>query len=130
MHEPEEVAEHAVHGGHNPFDRRVAMTMVVVAAVLAGVKVLGHRSHNDTLRHQIEAGVLHTQESDQWAYFQAKKQRQYLFEAEAALLAVLPRESGDGPRPAPTRLRSSPIGKNRPGGTRRRRRTLRKRPTH
>lgn len=98
MHEPEHALEevaHGGHGGHDSFDKRVAITMVVVAALLAGVKVLGHRAHNDTLRYQIEAGVFHTQESDQWAYFQSKKQRQYLFESEAAMLAVLAKDGAN-----------------------------------
>jgi hypothetical protein len=84
-----EEAEHAQHHAHDPFDKRVAMTMVIVAAVLAAVKVLGHRTHNDTLSYQIAANVRHTKESDQWSYFQAKKNRQYLYEADADLLALL-----------------------------------------
>src|SRR4051812_45637120 len=84
-----EEAAHAQHASHDPFDRRVAITMVVIAAVLAGVKVLGHRAHNDVLRYNIEAGqkrteadTLHTKAvaastraSNQWSYYQAKKLR-------------------------------------------------------
>src|SRR5262245_12899445 len=80
-----EEAEHASHHAFDPFDRRVAMSMVVIAAVLAAVKVLGHRTHNDTLAYQIKAGVAHTQESDQWNFFQAKKMREVLAELRAAL---------------------------------------------
>src|SRR4051794_27306205 len=96
-HGPEHTIEHAPHehAPHDPFDRRVAMTMVVVAALLAAVKVLGHRAHNDTLHHQILAGVSHTKASDQWAYFQAKKQRQYLYESEAGLLAVTAKDAAN-----------------------------------
>jgi hypothetical protein len=80
-----EEAEHAAHHASDPFDRRVAMSMVVIAAVLAAVKVLGHRTHNETLQYQIKAGVAHTQESDQWNFFQAKKMREVLAELRAAL---------------------------------------------
>ena len=89
-----EEAEHAQHHAHDPFDKRVAMTMVIVAAVLAAVKVLGHRTHNDTLSYQIAANVKHTQASDQWSYFQAKKNRLYLYDADADLLALLAQREG------------------------------------
>jgi hypothetical protein len=95
--QPHEEAEHAAHHSHDPFDRRVAMSMVVIAAVLAAVKVLGHRTHNETLAYQIKAGVAqsqanveHTLESDQWNFFQAKKQRQYLYETQAAMMEAAP----------------------------------------
>ncbi len=84
-----EEAEHASHLAHDPFDRRVAMSMVVIAAVLAAVKVAGHRTHNEVLKYQIKANVAHTQASDQWGYYQAKKNRLYLYESEAQLLALL-----------------------------------------
>jgi hypothetical protein len=80
-----EEAEHASHHAADPFDRRVAMSMVVIAAVLAAVKVMGHRTHNETLAYQIKANVAHTQESDQWNFFQAKKMREVLAELRAAL---------------------------------------------
>jgi hypothetical protein len=84
---PHEEAEHASHHAFDPFDRRVAMSMVVIAAILAGVKVMGHRTHNETLAYQIKSGVAHTQESDQWNFFQAKKMREVLGELRAALAA-------------------------------------------
>src|SRR5262249_29155682 len=81
-----EEAEHAEHHAADPFARRVAMSMVAIAAVLAAVKVLGHRTHNETLAYEIKAGVTHTQESDQWNFFQAKKMREVLARQEARLL--------------------------------------------
>ena len=90
--QPHEEAEHAAHHAADPFDKRVAMSMVVIAAVLAAVKVLGHRTHNETLQYQIMAGVeqskagtYHTQEADQWNFFQAKKMREVLAELRASL---------------------------------------------
>jgi hypothetical protein len=67
-----EHAEHAQHAAHNPVDRQVAMTMAIIAAVLAGVAMLSHRGHNETLRLQSEANIYHTQASDKWNYYQAK----------------------------------------------------------
>ncbi len=111
-----EEAQHVEHASHDQFSRRVAITMVMVAAVLAAVKVLGHRAHNDTLLYQIEANVKRaqaaskrtekdtklseaglysvrasaerTESSNQWAYFQAKKLRQHFYEIQAKLIEV------------------------------------------
>jgi hypothetical protein len=86
--------EHAAHHAQDPFDRRVAMSMVVIAAVLAAVKVVGHRAHNETLVYQVKSNVAHTQASDQWSYFQAKKNRLYLYESQAQLLSLLGARDG------------------------------------
>jgi hypothetical protein len=108
-----EEAHHAEHSSHDPFARRVAITMVVIAAVLAGVKVLGHRAHNDTLHHNIKAGQLHTEAdtlhtraghekteasnastkaSNEYAYYQAKKLRQHFYETQSELLAAIDKD--------------------------------------
>jgi hypothetical protein len=108
-----EHAEHVKHHAHDPFDRQVAMTMAIVAAVLACASMLSHRAHNETLRLLNEAsllkaeinqsetevdtlhtqsGIRHTQASDQWNYFQAKKNRSYLYEALADLIPVVAKE--------------------------------------
>lgn len=88
-----EHAEHAQHAVHDPFNRLVAMTMAIVAAVLAGVTMMSHREHNDTLRLQTEANIHHVKASDQWSYYQAKKNRQYLYEAAADVLGVIPKDA-------------------------------------
>jgi len=81
-----EHAQHADHAAQDPFFRRVAMTMAIVAAVLACVTMLSHREHTETLRLQNEATIHHTQASDQWAYYQAKKNREYLYKVSPILL--------------------------------------------
>jgi hypothetical protein len=81
-----EEAEHASHHAADPFDKRVALTMVVIAALLAGVKVLGHRTHNEVLAYQIKAGVTNTEAANRWNFFQAKKMREVLARFEATLL--------------------------------------------
>jgi hypothetical protein len=113
-------AHHAEHASQDSFARRVAISMVVVAAVLAAVKVLGHRAHNDTLRYQIDAndlrtqaasfhtkadtfhtranekqtlsGLAQTKASNQWSYYQAKKLRQHFYEAQSELIAALAKD--------------------------------------
>src|SRR5262249_12929963 len=81
-----EHAQHAEHAVHDPFFRRVAMTMAIVAAVLACVTMLSHREHTETLRLQNEATINHTRASDQWAYYQAKKNREYFYDVSGDIL--------------------------------------------
>ena len=96
-----EHAEHAQHAAHDPFDRRVAMTMTIVAAVLACVTMLGHRAHNDTLRLlneqnelQIEANISHTQATDKWGEFQANNTRQHELKDRLRLLPINTHQPG------------------------------------
>src|SRR5580692_9639938 len=53
-----------------PFDKKVAATMAILAAVLAVVSVLGHIMTTEELLEQQRA-------SDQWNYYQAKSIRRY-----------------------------------------------------
>jgi hypothetical protein len=65
----EELSENAEHA-KEPFDKKVAVTMAIIAAILAMVTVLGHLFSNEELLAQQKA-------SDQWAYSQAKDIRRY-----------------------------------------------------
>jgi uncharacterized protein YlxW (UPF0749 family) len=90
-HGPEhhlEEAQHVPHLAHDPFDRRVAMTMAIVAACLACVTMVSHRAHNDTLAYQTQADIRHTLASNEWSHYQAKKNRQYLYEGLADLAEI------------------------------------------
>lgn len=53
-----------------PFDKKVAATMAILAAFLAVVSVLGHIMTTEELLLQQKA-------SDQWAYYEAKSIRRY-----------------------------------------------------
>jgi hypothetical protein len=88
-HEHLEHAEHAQHATHDPFDRRVALTIAIIAAVLAAVTLLSHRAHNETLQLQIEAGILQTKASDKWSEFQANNIRRHEYAADARLIDVV-----------------------------------------
>ena len=87
--EQAEHAQHADHAAQDPFFRRVAMTMAIVAAVLACITMLSHREHTETLRLQNEATIHHTRATDQWAYYQAKKVREYNYDASAVILGAV-----------------------------------------
>lgn len=102
-HGPEhhiEHAEHAAHASHDDFNKRVTMSIAIVAAVLACVTMLGHNAHNGTLLLQGEAirlqgvalqlqsdalrlqsdalqlqtigSMLRTEAANKWAYYQSK----------------------------------------------------------
>src|SRR5690349_24789071 len=76
--ELEERLEHA----REPFDRKVAVTMAAIAALLAIVSVLGHILSTDELLAQQKA-------SDQWAFYQAKDIRRYDSEIALDVLKAL-----------------------------------------
>ena len=69
MAEHEEIEEH-IHHAHEPFDKVVAGSMAIIAALLAVVSVLGQHFNTETLLKQQES-------SDQWAFYQAKNIRRY-----------------------------------------------------
>lgn len=95
-HGPEhhiEHAEHAQHAAHNPFDKRVTLSIAIVAAILACVTMMGHRAHNQTLilqgeaiQAQTEAGIYHSKEANKWAYYQANKIRSHMYQANLEFL--------------------------------------------
>ena len=79
------------------FDRRVAMTMAILAAVLAFVTMLSHRVGTEGIAAQVEASrlrtdanIYHTQATDQWGYYQAKNIRSTEYQGLLELLSILP----------------------------------------
>jgi len=97
--------EHHQHAAHlGGFDRNVAMSMAIIAALLATVTMLSHRSHNDTIRLQTEANILRTQATDEWGYYQAKNIRRHAYQSNLEILAMMPRASGNDERYAKTTL--------------------------
>jgi hypothetical protein len=96
-HEHLEQAEHAQHA-FSAFDRKVAMTIAVIAAALAGVSVLGHRAHNDVLRIQSEAAVKEVNASNGYAWYQATRGRQQALEIGKQTLSLQPLPTSDEER--------------------------------
>lgn len=74
----EEVEEH-VHHAQNPFDKTVAGSMAIMAALLAVVSVVGQHFNTEKL-------LLQGLASDQWAYSQAKDIRHYIADATRDIL--------------------------------------------
>lgn len=84
MSSAEEVQEHAEHA-RQPFDKKVAATMAIIAAALAVVSVLGHLWTTEELVNQQRA-------SDEWAFYQAKSIRRYESEIARDLMSAVKSE--------------------------------------
>jgi hypothetical protein len=75
----EELQEHTEQA-KEPFDKKVAATMAILAAFLAVVSVAGQIMIAEELKEQQKA-------SDQWSYYQAKSIRRYQSEVARDLFA-------------------------------------------
>jgi hypothetical protein len=74
-HGPEhhiEHAEHAAHATHETFNKRVTISIAIIAAALACATVLGHRAHTETLRQQTLATRESIEACNKWNYYQTK----------------------------------------------------------
>ncbi|MBP3953725.1 DUF4337 family protein [Gemmata sp. G18] len=110
-HEHLEHAEHAEHHASDPFNQRVAVSMAIVAAILAAISMVGHRTHNKVLQLQgdsnrllgdvnriigdanrigTDAGHAEVEKSNLFAWYQSKRLRQSEFEISAALMELVP----------------------------------------
>jgi hypothetical protein len=83
----EELQEGAEHA-KEPFDRKVAVTMAVIAAMLAIDGVMSHLFTTEELLLQQKA-------SDQWAYYQAKSIRRYNSEVAMDVFKGLNNEAAE-----------------------------------
>ena len=78
----EEELKESIEHAKEPFDRNVALTMAVLAAVIAVVSVAGQILVTEELLGQQKA-------SDQWSYYQAKDLRRYESEVARDTMAAL-----------------------------------------
>jgi hypothetical protein len=78
MPEIELTPEHAA----DPNTRRVGILVGVVGIFLSVVTIASHRAHTDAVIHRTES-------NDAWAYYQAKKIREYESEVAATMLHTL-----------------------------------------
>ena len=84
MSATEELSEHSEHA-KEPFDKKVAVTMAIIAAMLAVDGVLAHLLTTEELLLQQKA-------SDQWSYYQAKSIRRYESEVATDLFKAMKSE--------------------------------------
>jgi hypothetical protein len=76
--ELEEVAEKARDGTQ----RKIGLTMAIVAALLATVTLMGHRLHTEETVEQTKA-------ADGWAFYQAKNGRYHMYLADSKLAELI-----------------------------------------
>jgi hypothetical protein len=82
MHEVmEEAAEEHEHG-EEPWTLPVAVTLAILAVLVAMATLMGHRAATEEL-------LLQTQASDQWAFFQAKNIRLHEMQGIADVLGSI-----------------------------------------
>ncbi len=80
--ELQESTEHAQHSGQ----KGIGLTTAVVAVLLAVTTLLSHRAHTEEVLNL-------TQNVDEWAFYQAKHNRAYIFGLAAETQALLPNGS-------------------------------------
>ncbi len=78
MPEIEVKPEHAA----DPYTRRVGILVGVVGILLSVVTIASHRAHTDAVIHRTES-------NDAWAYYQAKKIREYTSDVAVTVLHAL-----------------------------------------
>jgi hypothetical protein len=76
--------EHQAHSGDH-FAARIAVMTAILATVGALISYQGGATQNAALLFKNEAAIKKTEASDQWAYYQAKNNRQNLAELGAVL---------------------------------------------
>jgi len=78
-----EVEIHTAHAVHDDaFGQGVGILVGIIGVLLSIVTILGHREHTAAVVHKTEA-------NDQWAYYQAKKIREYSAQVGAGLVSAL-----------------------------------------
>lgn len=70
----------------DPNTRRVGILVGVVGVLLSVITIASHRAHTQAVIHRTES-------NDEWAYFQAKKNREYTSEVTVSLLQALGSDS-------------------------------------
>ncbi|MGZ4888728.1 MAG: DUF4337 domain-containing protein [Candidatus Angelobacter sp.] len=78
----EELKEGAEHA-HNSGEKRIGLTMAIVAVLLAIATLMGHRAHT-------EEGLMQGKIVDEWNFYQAKHSRAHEYGAIAEVAALLP----------------------------------------
>ena len=83
-----EMHEHAHEAHSDPSMVPVTLTMAILAVMVAGISLLGHRATTEQL-------LLQNKSTDQWAYYQAKNIRRHSYELFLDLLSVSDPKNAD-----------------------------------
>jgi uncharacterized protein YlxW (UPF0749 family) len=87
--EAQELQEQAEHAEHEKTLRPVALTMTILAVLVAVVTVLGHRTHTEAILNQTRAAVEQNKVADEWAFYQAHKIRANDTDLASDLMGVM-----------------------------------------
>jgi hypothetical protein len=97
VHGPHDHAvEQAAHGGHGEgdgFSGRIAVTTAILATIGAVFSYEGGSTEGLALFYKNEAAIRKTEAANQWAYYQAKGEKQNLAELGTVLTASDPKAS-------------------------------------
>ena len=86
VHQGESHSHVHTHAESDPVGARVGMMVGVLGVLLAVVTIAAHREHTAAVIHRTES-------NDQWAFYQAKKSREYVSDVASQLLQVLGTDS-------------------------------------
>jgi hypothetical protein len=86
-HAVEHAAGHGEHGAGDPFASRMAVMTAILASIGAIFAYQSGTSENLALYYKNEAAIRKTEAANQWAYYQAKGEKQNLAELGEALSA-------------------------------------------
>lgn len=92
MSNPAEHLEHVEHNAHasSGFEKKVAVTVAIIAALLATVHSFENDAQAESLKYEIESGKEKTGAANIWAYYQAKNLRDNMFETMEELSTIVP----------------------------------------
>ena len=91
-----EHAQHASHASHDGYDKLVTITIAILAAGLAYVSILSHKTHNEVLSQQINAGIDSNKGANKWAQYQATNIRFHSYKTQVELAESDPNEAQKG----------------------------------
>lgn len=81
--------EHAAeHGSEDPFSGRIAVTTAILATLGAIMSYQGGATQSDAALFKNNAAIQKTEANDQWAYYQAKGNKQNLAELGLTLVTT------------------------------------------
>lgn len=81
VHAPhEELVEHGAHGGHGPdgLTQKIALTTAILATIGALFGYQSGKTATEAMMAKNDSISLHTQASDQWAFYQAKSTKEFM----------------------------------------------------
>src|SRR5215472_2705111 len=85
----EEALDHAAEAGaSDPFAGRIAVLTAILSTIGAVFGYQGGATQNEALLLKNEAGIHKTEAANQWAFYQAKAQREAIAELAAQLPGV------------------------------------------